>query len=319
MVILPMLSPQDVSAVSELVSAATEADGLPPLSEHVMLHLPRAAPGPDRHLLAFVTQNGGAEQLAAYAHLDPTDIVQGASAEVVVHPELRGRGIGRLVVQHLQDQSADGRLRLWAHGRQSPARALAQALGFVSSRELWQMRRSLRAALPALTLPEGFTLRTFRPGQDDDAWLAVNAAAFADHPEQGAWTRQDLEHRMAEDWFDPAGFLVLDAPDSTMAGFHWTKVHGGSGNGGGNGSGHGHDPIGEVYVVGVAPRFQGRSLGGALTAAGLRHLRSRALTQAMLYVDADNTAAVRTYTRLGFTRWDVDVQYSRPATSATPG
>ena len=57
----------------------------------------------------------------------------------------------------------------------------------------------------------------------------MNAAAFAHHPEQGQWTAPDLDHRMAEDWFDPAGFLVLDAPDGEMAGFHWTKVHGGDG------------------------------------------------------------------------------------------
>jgi mycothiol synthase len=90
-------------------------------------------------------------------------------------------------------------------------------------------------------------------------------------------------------------------------------VHGGtsSGTGGAHGEGHAHEAIGEVYVVGVAPAHQGRGLGRTLTIAGLHHLRSVGLTQAMLYVDADNEAAVRTYTRLGFTRWDVDVQYSR--------
>ncbi len=31
----------------------------------------------------------------------------------------------------------------------------------------------------------------------------------------------------------------------------------------------------------------------------------------MLYVDADNAAAVRTYSALGFGRWDVDVQFRR--------
>ncbi|MGN6302888.1 MAG: mycothiol synthase [Angustibacter sp.] len=309
--VLDTLSVDDLADVTSVVSAATEADGLHPLSEHVMLHLPLTAPGPDRHLLVFVSADG-TERLGGYAHLDPTDAVEGASAEVVVHPDVRGHGIGRLMVQHLEQLSPDGRLRLWAHGQQSPARALAESLGYVSSRELWQMRRSLRAALPPTELPAGYALRAFRPGADDDAWLEVNAKAFADHPEQGGWTLADLHHRMAEEWFDPEGFLVLDGPDGAMAGFHWTKVHGGTGAADDGATSHGHEAIGEVYVVGVSPDHQGRGLGRALTVAGLRHLRSLGLSQAMLYVDADNASAVRTYTGLGFTRWDVDVQFSRP-------
>jgi mycothiol synthase len=77
---------------------------------------------------------------------------------------------------------------------------------------------------------------------------------------------------------------------------------------------HGHEPIGEVYVVGVSPTQQGRGLGRALTVAGLRHLRSRGLDQAMLYVEGDNEAARAVYRALGFTWWDTDVMFLR----ATP-
>lgn len=263
--VLENLAAEDLAAVTSLAAAATEADGLHPLSEHVMLHLPSTAPSADRHLLVFATPTptatptpavGGAERLAGYGHLDPTDAVDGSSAEVVVHPDLRGHGVGRLMVQHLQELSPDGRLRLWAHGQQAGARALAESLGYVSVRELWQMRRSLRQDVPALDPPPGYTLRTFRPGVDDEAWLALNAAAFAHHPEQGRWTAQDLGFRMAEDWFDPAGFLLLDGPDGDLAGFHWTKVHGSD-----PAARHGHERIGEVYVVGVSPRTRGAGWG----------------------------------------------------------
>jgi mycothiol synthase len=186
-------------------------------------------------------------------------------------------------------------------------------MGFSELRRLEQWRRSLRVPLPEAPLPAGVRLRTFRPGDDDSAWLALNAAAFAGHPEQGGWTMPDLQARMAESWFDPQGFLLAEqnGTDGTpeLIGFHWTKVHGGDGHA------HGHETIGEVYVVGVAPGQQGRGLGRALTVAGLRHLRGLGLAQAMLYVEGDNVAAQAVYRSLGFTRWDTDVMFLRAAAS----
>jgi mycothiol synthase len=229
-------------------------------------------------------------------------------------------------VQAALEAAPGHRLRLWAHGDHPAARALAASLGFSEVRRLEQWRRSLRVPLPDVVLPPGVRLRTFRPGADDEAWLALNAAAFADHPEQGSWTLRDLHARMAEGWFDPQGFLLAeteDGPDDAdggstggaaprVIGFHWTKVHGGDAHV--HEHGHGHEAIGEVYVVGVSPTQQGRGLGRALTVAGLRHLRSRGLDQAMLYVEGDNEAARAVYRALGFTWWDTDVMFLR----ATP-
>ncbi|HEY6794163.1 MAG TPA: mycothiol synthase [Kineosporiaceae bacterium] len=303
--IAAVLPAQLVAAVHHLVDAATAADGVPPLSEHVTLHLRHGGEGPDRHLLVALPGGG----LAGYAHLDPTDQVAGAAAELVVHPAHRGRGLGRRLVAAAERLSPAGRLRLWAHGDHRAARRLALALGYHEIRRLEQWRRSLFPPLPAAQVPAGVTLRPFRPGTDDSAWLALNARAFAGHPEQGGWTERDLHARTAEGWFDPDGFLLAEE-DGELIGFHWTKVHGGTTQGDGA-AGHAHDPIGEVYVVGVDPRQQGRGLGRALTVAGLARLRSQGLAQAMLYVESDNTPARATYTSLGFTHWDTDVMFSR--------
>lgn len=297
-----------VAAVHRLLDRATEADGVRPLSEHVMLHLRYGGDTPARNLLL---RRG--EAVLGYAHLDVTDPVEGASAEVVVDPDHRRRGLGRRLVTAVREQSPEGRVRLWAHGDHPGAHALSRSLGYTRVRDLWQMRRSLSAPLPAPTWPQGVTVRTFAPGRDEDDWVALNALAFADHPEQGGLTRADLDQRMRESWFDPKGFFLAEK-DGRLVGFHWTKVHGGNfahdhGVGAGEGMGHGHDPIGEVYVVGVDPAVHGGGLGAALTLTGLRHLRSLGLPQVMLYVDAENSPAIRVYERLGFTRWDTDVMY----------
>jgi len=293
--VLTHLDPAQVAEVRSVVAAAAEEDGVHPLSEHVTLHLGHGGDPDARNVLARV---GG--ELVAYAHLDLTDVVAGASAELVVHPAFRRRGIGQALVGQLVGLSNDGRLRLWAHGSHPAASALAERLGFRRGRALWQMRRSLYAPIPAPDLPAGVSVRTFVPGQDEQAWVALNNAAFAEHPEQGDWTVEDLKVREHEPWFDPEGFFLAER-DGSLVAFHWTKVHGAAG--------HDHDAMGEVYVVGVSPSAQRLGLGPAMTLVGLRHLRARGLAQVMLYVDESNTNAIRVYERLGFTRWDTDVSY----------
>ncbi|MFI0481923.1 mycothiol synthase [Actinomadura sp. 9N215] len=283
-----------VAEVLALVEAAADADGVGPLSEHALLALRGGRGG------SAITDGG---VTVAYAHLDPADGDEPAAGELVVHPEHRRRGHGRALLRAMRED-ADGPLRVWAHGDLPAAAALAGSEGMARVRALFQMRRPASGPLPEAKLAEGVTLRTFEPGRDEQAWLDVNARAFADHPEQGAWTIEDVRDREAEDWFDPSGFFLAERdgpqPESgRLAGFHWTKVHPGG--------------LGEVYVVGVDPDAQGLGLGRALTLAGLRHLRDVGVDQVMLYVDESNVAAVRLYESLGFTRYAVDVMYAAPA------
>jgi mycothiol synthase len=309
------LHPRDVADVLALTTAAGDADGAYPLSEHVTLHLRHGGDLPAVHLLA---RDG--DQLVGYAHVDTTDEVEGPSAELCVHPLHRRRGLGRALVLAVMaaadERDPARRLRLWAHGDHPSANALALSLGFDRSRVLWQMRRSLFAPVPAPELPDGVVLRPFQPGVDDEDWLRLNERAFAHHPDQGRWTRQDLRIRVAESWFDPAGFLLAQHHGGgPLLGFHWTKVHGALGRddpgGPADGDVHHHDPIGEVYVLGVDPDAQAKGLGTALTLAGLRYLRERGLDQVMLYVD-ESASATSLYQRLGFARWSTDVCFRRP-------
>ncbi|MCP9958366.1 MULTISPECIES: mycothiol synthase [Streptomyces] len=298
------LTSEQARDVLDLLADAAGADGMQAVSEQGRLQLKAftAARGDReggggrregvRHLLLSVS-----DRLVGYAQLEDTDPVEAPAAELVVAPSQRGRGHGRALGSALLAESGK-RLRVWAHGGRPAARHLAQVLGLTLFRELRQLRRPLvPLEVPEPVLPAGITVRTFVPGRDDAAWLAVNAAAFAHHPEQGALTQRDLDDRKNEPWFDPEGFFLAEREsDGALAGFHWTKVHA-------------EERLGEVYVVGVAPDAQGGGLGRALTAIGLRHLASRGLPTAMLYVDADNTAALRVYEGMGFTTHEVDLMY----------
>jgi len=271
------------AAVTAVLERAARADGKHPVSEQGRLALRGPREGV-RHLL----QHDGGGTLVGYAQVDGE-----GTAELVVDPDRRGHGHGRALATAVAGAGAE---RVWAHGGHPAARALAEGFGLELSRELRQLRRSLPAEADPV-LPPGVVLRTFVPGQDEEAWLALNAAAFAHHPEQGSWTRRDLDERIAEPWFDPAGFFLAER-GGRLVGFHWTKTENG---------------LGEVYVVGVAPDEQGSGLGRALTATGLRYLGEvRGLDTVLLYVDADNPAALRVYEKLGFTVHEVDLMYRRP-------
>lgn len=297
----PLTGPA-AAAVLDLVSAASAADAVSPLSEHVLLHLRYGGDPPGRDLLL---RAGG--ELAGYAHLDLSDPAEGPSGELVIHPAHRRHGLGLALAQAALAAAAPRPLRVWAHGDLPAASALARRAGFTRSRALWTMRRSLRTPLDEPRFPADVTVRTFTVGADEQAWLEVNRTAFASHPEQGAWTAADLALREREPWFDPAGFFLAERA-GRLAGFHWTKIHQDRPGDPADGPG----AIGEVYVVGVDPGEQGSGLGRALTLEGLRYLRSRGLPEVMLYVDEANAPAIRLYESLGFTHWHTDVMYRHP-------
>ncbi len=195
-----------------------------------------------------------------------------------------------------------GRLVWWAAGATDLDDKAAAAAGFAAAREQHQLRVRLPIAGDA-HFPAQVHVRTFEATHDVDAWLAVNNAAFEGHAEQGGWTRATLAGRLAEPWFDPALFLIAEDANG-IAGFNWLKIHE-----------HEPDRPGEIYAIGVAPGRQGQGLGRALAIEGLHRLSRRQITVGMLYVAADNTAALSLYRSLGFITHRTDRAYEREVAS----
>ena len=289
-----MSAPAEVLA---LLDAAAAADGVRPLSEDAQLRLEHGSPGGHD----VVLRDG--DSLVGYARLDD------GTAELVVHPGARRRGVGGRLLDRVLELAGDAPLSVWAHGDLPGSGELLRSRGFERARVLLQMRMPLDGveAVPRPALPDGVHIEPFRPGRDEQAWLRVNARAFAWHPEQGRMTRADLDLREAEPWFDPDGFLMAWRGDpgdgGELLGSHWTKVH--------PAGDAGDEPVGEIYVLGVDPDAQGLRLGRALTDLGLAHLRGRGLAEVLLYVEEDNAAAVHLYESRGFRRFATDVAWRR--------
>ena len=317
--VLPLrsLDEDQIRAVESLAAEASESDGIPPLSEAFRLALRTGSP---RHLLAYAGST-----LVGYAQQTLPD-ARDSAAELVVAPQWRRRGVGSALLGHLP-----GEVRLWIHGTAGGGQEFATARGLTTVRRLFILERSLAAdagELPAVNLLRDLRARAFDPETDAAALVATNAAAFAEHPEQGSMGLVELQARMAQPWFDPNGLIVVvpegsggkagrtgdreneASDDVAIAAFHWTKI----------------EPddtptpgVGEVYVVGVHPAYQGLGLGREVTLLGLHHLLSRGVSRAILYVDGENQAALRTYRRLGFTiaRVETMVTPLRPSPSGT--
>lgn len=286
------LAPDDIADVRELLDAAERADGHRPLSDHLWLDLVEGGRPGFCGLIAWET---GHAHPVGYAQLSRGN---GSWAlEVVVHPHHRYEmlDIGPTLLDAALNevgQAGGGHVHWWVFEPTSIHESLAVVHGLTPGRRLHQMRRSLPTGMPV-----ELATRAFVPGQDEAAWLAVNNRAFALHPEQGGWTTETITSRQREPWFDPAGFLLHER-NGRLAGFCWTKVHADA-----------TPVLGEIYVIAVDPDFHGLGLGKALTLAGLEHLTSRGIGVGMLYVDADNTAAVGLYEALGFTVHRTDRAY----------
>lgn len=308
--------------VLELLAAIERADGVAAFGEQPVLDLRHPSGRPVRHV---VLRDGG--RVVAYGQVD-LGSGHPASTEIGVHADARRRGAGSVVLGGLRQAVADGagtgeaggsdgtvapiagpdpvpELAVWAHGDLPAARAFARAQGLERSRELHLMALDLSSDEPPATPPSRQDVRidAFRPGVDEEAWVDLNALAFAAHPEQGRMTTADLRARAQEPWFDPARFWfarpanATNAADAAPLASMWVKAVPG-------------EDDAEIYVLAVHPGAQGRGLGGLLTAHAISDARARGAARVTLYVDGDNEAAVRVYRRAGFEIAATDVQYT---------
>jgi mycothiol synthase len=286
--------------VLDLIKRSAIFDNSPPIAEHILLHLRHGGDKSDSHLVHQVQS-----KVIGYAHLDQTDLVAGPSVELVVDPNHRSSGIGKQLLSKAVEICGQN-LRLWVHGENEAASALANSFNFEKIRTVLQMQKHLTDIEKLHDIDPKIIIRSFLPGLDSNDWLTLNNKVFKDHPEQSDWQLSDLNHRLGEEWFDEKGFFVASL-NNQMIGSTWTKIHGALTHD--HGGSHDHPAIGEIYITAVDPAFSGSGLGRALTITALNYLKYQGLKVAMLYVDFDNTRALKLYKSLGFTESGKDILY----------
>lgn len=275
--------------VSELIEAAWRADGARPLNDHLWLDLREGG----RHGFAGIIASDDAHShIVAYCQVSRGN--ESWSLDLIVHPHNRYDTLEIAPdllreARNIVANEGGGHVHWWVFEPNNLHSQLAASIDLRPGRRLLQMRRPLPLTAQEQALVNGFETSSFRVGIDEDAWLAVNNAAFARHPEQGGWTRDTIQARERETWFDANGFRMRWADDK-LAGFCWTKTHTDT-----------DPPTGEIYVIAMNPEFAGHGDGRKMTLAGLQYLSEKGLTVGMLYVDADNAPAISVYTSLGFT------------------
>lgn len=287
----------DIQNISGLLADAERADGVRPLSDHLWLDLRQGGrPG----FIGLIATEEGHDHPVAYCQLSRGN--DSWSLDLVVHPHHRydmaiiGRELMTSALEVVKTEGG-GHVHWWVFEASQLHRELAREFELQQSRELLQLRVALPLAPSVAMRADSLITRSFDFSRDAQNWLDTNNAAFAQHPEQGAWEIDVLRSRIAEPWFDAKGFFIHDI-NSELAAFCWTKLQTDT-----------SPLLGEIYVIAVHPSFTGRGLGSAITVVGLNYLSKAGAEVGMLFVDSTNTAAIAMYNALGFVAHHTEIAF----------
>jgi mycothiol synthase len=197
----------------------------------------------------------------------------------------------RALIDAIQERAAEKKptagLMAFISESDQLAHDLYERAGYRVTRHSYRMEVSLDGGPSAPEWPEGFAVRTLRPGEEERVYEA-HMASFAD---TWMFTREPFDvwsHWMVKDTaFDPSLWFLAETGDE-LAGIALTRVSD-------------NEPgLAWVRILGVLPKFRQRGLAQALLRHTFVEYARRGLDRVGLGVDAENpTGAVRVYERAG--------------------
>ncbi len=226
--------------------------------------------------------------------------------QLVVHPAYRRRGHGtRLVeagVAFSRDQG-EPRLTLAPPPGSGAAEAFSVQMGFSYDSSLWQLCLPPGWEVDQPTFPPSVIARPFGVDEDVARYVGLINAAFSGHPSPIYVTIEAVERAHARPTWDPAcTCLVASAADPRPPiAFCRTRVD----------TDDQGRRVGEISLIGVAEAWRGLGLGRELLRWGVMYLRSQAVQDLTLHVEARNDRALGLYERAGFVRGQEWPRWSR--------
>jgi mycothiol synthase len=245
---------------------------------------------PERDAVLALADNGA---IAAYGDVsDPSREGRLIWLDVYVRP-----GITEAVADALLDElearaearlGPGGRLKAFVDERDSVLAGLLAARGYHIDRHSFRMEADLTREPAEPVWPEGVSVRTFRPGEDDRRVYEVQEETFADQLDHEDSSYEEWRHWSFREPFD-ADLWFLAEEGEELAGILLARGERG-----------GDYTLGWVSVLGVRRPWRRRGLGRALLLHAFRELRARGKPRAGLGVDgANTTGAVDLYRQAG--------------------
>ncbi len=202
----------------------------------------------------------------------------------------RREGIGRSLLTRVTAyaSSLDAKvLHIEAPDGSVGAKHLLESNGFRPVRRYCKMRWEGEST-PTVDVPEGFALRAFRYGIDEQALTDLQNATF-----NGSWgfcpnTVEEISARARSSRCHPDGIILITG-EGRLAGYNWTTR-----------TCPEDGAVGWIEMTGVHPDFRSRGLGRAVVVAGMAHLKGNGVDSIELEVDSQNAPATTLYRRLGF-------------------
>ncbi len=212
---------------------------------------------------------------------------------VEVHPNYRNRGVGRALYDLVEQQARTWKAKtvlVEDNQRYTLLREFLERRGFKFDRFSWEML--LPAAHPVIAAQwlDGITIRTFKPGQDEQLYHHLINSAFAGHFALTTVPFEQILHWIKQPNFNPDGIFFAFA-GAEPAGICAAIVHPNA------------ESEGWIEDLAVMPAYRRQGVGRVLLLTGVNWLRQR-VSNIKLGVEGKNERALPLYTSVGFERHD---------------
>jgi mycothiol synthase len=297
---------RDLAAVVALENLALRADGYPLIVTEEERRAEYSRPGFDPFLHVWVV-DGPVAGLHAVGWMRMQDSPEADERVyilvIVVHPDARSLGLGRVLLDRLSEQirSAESeapavssvKVRTYMLDGQLATRKLYEDNGFGLTREHWWMACPL-AYVDRPQPVAGITIRPYAYPADNPAAIEAYNYSFIDHSDFMPLTPERWEHRLNYARVDLSCVAEIDSEPGKLAGFCIITVQDELNRKTGK-----QDGI--IDLLGTIRSCRGKGLGRSLLLYGLSALKAAGMNQAYLLVDAHSfTGANILYESVGF-------------------